>query len=123
MFDNSFIMEAASIAVGLSSADGFISSTISDLFKNDDNDNSEVTEKQKESEKEQKKRLEEERKKRKQQLKAERNEREVKRETMRQKYGIGKKEKEKDGQTATTEGNQESNKSLDKKKAEKCNIS
>ena len=113
-------MEAASIAVGLSSADGFISSTISDLFKNDD---SEVTDKQKESEKEQKKRLEEERKKRKQQLKAERNEREVKRETMRQKYGIGKKEKEKDGQTATTEGNQESNKSLDKKKAEKCNIS
>ena len=122
MFDNSFIMEAASIAVGLSSADGFISSTISDLFKNDDDD-SEVTGKQKESEKEQKKRLEEERKKRKQQLKAERNEREVKRETMRQKYGIGKKVKEKDGQTATTEGNQESNKSLDKKKAEKCNIS
>ena len=116
-------MEAASIAVGLSSADGFISSTISDLFKNDDNDDSQVTDKQKESEKEHKKRLEEERKKRKQQLKAERNEREVKRETMRQKYGIGKKEKEKDGQTATTEGNQESNKCLDKKKAEKCIIS
>ena len=123
MFDNSYIMEAASIAVGLSSADGFISSTISDLFKNDDNDDSDLTDKQKESEKEQKKRLEEERKKRKQQLKAERNEREVKRETMRQKYGIGKKEKEKDGQTATTEGNQESNKSLDKKKAEKCIVS